>query len=99
MVLSFNSPKPIKGLDAFTVKQNRGGDFLRTCKFAYDPTNGTMYVKVNDEADANLMAGRSFEVAGERMSYRILSISVRSEEEYIYQAVKCRQMFPDIGLE
>jgi len=98
MVLSFNSPKPIKGLDAFTVKQNRGDDFLRTCKFAYDPTNGTMYVKVNDEADANLMAGRSFEVAGERMSfYHILNISVRSEEEDIYQTVKCRQLFPDIG--
>ena len=86
-------------LVARVVKQNRGGNFLPTCKFAYDPTNCTVYVKVDKESDANLMAGRSFEVAGETMSfYRILSIRVRSEEEEdIYQTVKCRQLFPDIG--
>jgi len=27
-------------LVARVVKQNRGGDFLPTCKFAYDPTDG-----------------------------------------------------------
>jgi hypothetical protein len=37
--------------------------------------NGTVYVKVTGEEDANLMDGRSFEVAGERMSfYHVLSI-------------------------
>jgi len=56
-----------------------------------------VYVKVDKESDANLMAGRSFEVAGEIMSfYCILSLRVRAEED-IYQSVKCRQLFPDIG--
>ena len=85
-------------LVARVVKQNRGGDVMPTCKFTYDPMNGTVYVKVVKESDANLMVGRSFEVAGERMSfYRILSIRVRSEEKDIYHTVKCRQLVPDIG--
>lgn len=44
-------------LVARVVKQNRGGDFLPYCKFAFDPTNGTVYVKVENESDATLMAG------------------------------------------
>jgi len=48
-----------------------------------------VYVKVDKESDANLMVWRSFEVAGERMSfYCILSLRVRAEEEDIYQTVK-----------
>ena len=43
-------------LVARVVKQNRGGDFLPTCKFTYDPMNGTVYVKVVKESDANMMA-------------------------------------------
>ena len=85
-------------LVARVVKQNRGGDVMPTCKFTYDPMNGTVYVKLVKESDANLMAGPSFEVAGETMSfYRILSIRVRSEEKDIYQTVKCRQLVSDIG--
>jgi len=43
------------------------------------------------------MAGRSFEVVGERLSfYCILSLRARAEED-IYQTVKYRQLFPDIG--
>ena len=90
------SDNPVK-LVAQVVKQNHGGDFLPTCKFAYDPTNGTVYVKVDKKSEANLMAGRSFEVAGERLSfYCILNLRVRAEED-IYQTVKCRQLFPDIS--
>jgi hypothetical protein len=44
------------------------------------------------------MAGRSFEVASERMCfYRILSLRVCAEEEDMYQTVKCCQLVPDIG--
>ena len=46
------SDNPVK-LVARVVKQNRGGDFLPTCKFAYDPTNGTVYVKVDKKLGAN----------------------------------------------
>ena len=57
--------------------------------------NGTVYVKVTGEEDANLMAGRSFKVAGERMSfYRVLSISVRPVEEDSYQSARCHRIFP-----
>jgi hypothetical protein len=57
-----------------------------------------MYVKVDKESDANLMARCSFEVAGERISfYRILNLRVRAEEEDIYQTVKCCKLFSDIG--
>jgi hypothetical protein len=49
------SENPVK-LVARVVKQNRGDDFLPSCKFAYDPTNGTVYVMVDKESDAFLMA-------------------------------------------
>ena len=82
-------------LVARVLKQNRGGHYLSMCKFAYDSNNGTVYVKVTGEEDANLMAGRSFEVVGERMSfYRVLSISVCPIEEDLYQSVGCCQIFP-----
>jgi hypothetical protein len=42
------SASPVK-LVAQVVKQNRGGDFLPTCNFAFDATNGTVYVKVDKE--------------------------------------------------
>jgi hypothetical protein len=91
--MSLASENPVK-LVARVVKQNRGGDFLTSCKFAYDPTNGTVYVKVDKESDVILMAGLSFEVLGQRMSfYRILSLSVHGEEEDVYETVKCRQFF------
>ena len=82
-------------LVARVVKQNRGGQFLSMSKFAYDSNNATVYIKVTGEEDANLMAGRSFEVAGERMSfYRVLSISVRPVEEDSYQSARCHWIFP-----
>ena len=51
------SENPAK-LVARVVKQNRGGDFLPTCKFAYDPTNGTVYVKVVKESDVKRLLVR-----------------------------------------
>jgi len=82
-------------LVARVLKQNRGGHYLSMCKFAYDSNNGTVYIKVTGEEDANLMAGRSFKVAGERMSfYRVLSISVRPVEEDSYQSARCHWIFP-----
>ena len=69
-------------LVARVLKQNRADHYLSMCKFAYDSNNGTMYIKVTGEEDANLMAGRSFKVAGERMSfYHVLSIRVRPVED------------------
>ena len=69
-------------LVARVLKQNHGGHYLSMCKFAYDLNNDTVYVKVTGEEDANLIAGRSFKVAGERMSfYHVLSIRVRPVED------------------
>ncbi|CAD6210014.1 unnamed protein product [Miscanthus lutarioriparius] len=82
-------------LVARVLKQNRGGHYLSMCKFAYDSNNDIVYVKVTGEEDANLMVGRSFKVAGERMSfYRVLSISVRPVEEDSYQSAICHRIFP-----
>lgn len=82
-------------LVAHVVRQNRGKEFLSAYKFVLDSKNGTVYVLVIDEADANLMAGRSFEVAGQIMSfYRVLSIAVRSKAEDFYQSVDSDSIFP-----
>ena len=82
-------------LVARVLKQNRGGHYLSMCKFAYDSNNGTVYVKVTGEEDANLMAGRSFKVACERTSfYRVLSISVRPVAKDSYQSARCHRIFP-----
>jgi hypothetical protein len=51
--------------------------------------NGTIYVLVIDAEDANLMVGRSFQVASEDMSFFcVLSIEVRSEDDDRYQLIR-----------
>lgn len=45
--------------------------------------------------NANLMASRSFQVAGQIMSfYRVLSIDVRPKDEDFYQSVDSDSLFP-----
>jgi hypothetical protein len=51
--------------------------------------NGTVYVLVTDAEDANLMIGRSFQVASEDMSsFRVLSVEIRSEDDDRYQLIR-----------
>jgi hypothetical protein len=51
--------------------------------------NGTVYVLVTDAEDANLMVGRSFQVASEDMSFfRVLSIEIRYEDDDRYQLIR-----------
>ena len=72
-------------LVARAVRQNRGKEWLAIYKFVLDSENGTVYVLVKDEEDANMMADCSFLVGGGIMSlYRVLSIGVRGKTEDSY---------------
>lgn len=54
--------------------------------------NSTIYVLVFDAKGANLMAGRSFEVAGEVMCFlRMLSIEQRSKDD---ESTCCDKVWP-----
>jgi len=81
-------------LVARAVRQNRGIEFLSIYKFALDSKNSTVYVLAINEEDANLMAGNSFEVAGETMPfYRVLNINLRPQQEDVYQIVNVDRIF------
>lgn len=83
-------------LVARAVRQNRGVQYLSQFKFVLDSKSGTVYVLVNDEEDAKLMAGRSFQVQGQIMSfYRVLSVTVRPAQEDIYQTVDVDRLWPE----
>jgi hypothetical protein len=49
---------------------------------------GILILSVTDAGDANLMVGRSFQVASEDMSFfRVLSIEIRYEDDDRYQLI------------
>jgi len=82
-------------LVARAVRQNRGKEWLAIYKFVLDFENGTVYVLVKDEENANMMAGRSFLVGGGIMSlYRVLSIGVRAKAEDSYQSFRVDKIWP-----
>ena len=77
------------------VRQNRGKEWLAIYKFVLDSENGTVYVLVKDEENANMMAGRSFLVGGGIMSlYHVLSIGVRAKAEDSYQSFCVDKIWP-----
>ena len=87
-------------LVARAIRQNHGFKFLSIYKFPLDSTNGTVYVLVSDENDANLMVGHSWAVGGQRISlYRVLSIGIRPKEEDFYQSVDIARLFPTLGVQ
>lgn len=82
-------------LVARVVRQNRGASSLPKLKYALDSMNGTVYVLVRDAQEAQLMAGRSFRVSGEIMSfYRVQNIKTRSAVDDIYQSCYVDKVWP-----
>jgi hypothetical protein len=82
-------------LVAHVVRQNRGVSFLPKYKYALDGVNGTVYVLVLDVEETQLMAGRSFKLEGEEMSfYRVLNIEQRSAGDDIYQSGYVDKIWP-----
>lgn len=82
-------------LVARVVRQNRGASSLPKLKYALDSMNGTVYVLVRDAQEAQLMAGRSFRVSGEIMSfYCVLNIKTRSAVDDIYQSCYVDKVWP-----
>jgi hypothetical protein len=61
-----------------------------------DSINSTVYVLVPEGEDAQLMAGRAFNVAGQDICfYRVLKIEERSGDVDLYQSLPCRKIWPD----
>lgn len=82
-------------LVACAIRQNRGKEIMSIYKFVLDSQNGTVYVLVINEADANMMAGRSWTVGGQLISlYRVLSITLRAKADDWYRTVDSDLLFP-----
>jgi hypothetical protein len=78
------------------IREIRGKNSTAACcKFVLDLVNGTVYILVYDECDANSLKARSWNVDGALVSlYQVMNVSVRFEAEDFYQSVSVHQIFP-----
>jgi len=78
------------------IREIRGKNSTAACcKFVLDLVNGTVYILVYNECDANSLKARSWNVDGALVSlYQVMNVSVRFEAEDFYQSVSVHQIFP-----
>jgi len=82
-------------LVARVITHYLGPSFVPKFKYALDFMNGTVYALVLGVGGDALMAGRSFEVDGQTLSfYHVLSIEVRSENDDRFQSVQSLRLWP-----